>query len=81
MTEAFSLVMISMTLSKIPSLVLAPSIIGVVARACARNSATLLTPRHSVVRKNGELGGYRCGIGRKKVLLRMEETPAAKLKR
>jgi len=80
LTEAFSLVLASMISSKIPSPVLAPSVIGTVTRACTSNPATLLIPCHPVVRKNDELGGYRWGIGLKKALLRVEETLPAKLK-
>jgi len=71
----------SLNLSKVPSLVLAPKVIGAEARACARNPAILLIPYHPVVRKNDELGRYRWRIGRKEVLLRMDEAPLAKLKR
>jgi O6-methylguanine-DNA--protein-cysteine methyltransferase len=55
LTEAFSLVMNSMTLSRMLSLLLASSVIGAVARACTRNSATLLIPCHPVVRKTANL--------------------------
>jgi AraC family transcriptional regulator, regulatory protein of adaptative response / methylated-DNA-[protein]-cysteine methyltransferase len=43
-----------------------------VARACATNPAALLTPCHRVVRENGEMGGYRWGIERKRRLLEIE---------
>ena len=81
LTEAFSLAMASMTTSKIPSLVLAPSVIGAVARARTSNPATVLILCLPVVRKNGELGGYRWVVGWKKALLRMEEALPDKLKR
>jgi AraC family transcriptional regulator of adaptative response/methylated-DNA-[protein]-cysteine methyltransferase len=43
-----------------------------VARACATNPLPLVIPCHRVVRKNGDLGGYRWGIERKKMLLEHE---------
>jgi AraC family transcriptional regulator of adaptative response/methylated-DNA-[protein]-cysteine methyltransferase len=43
-----------------------------VARACATNPLPLVIPCHRVVRKNGDLGGYRWGIERKQMLLEHE---------
>lgn len=43
-----------------------------VARACATNPLPLVIPCHRVVRKDGELGGYRWGIERKQMLLEHE---------
>jgi AraC family transcriptional regulator of adaptative response/methylated-DNA-[protein]-cysteine methyltransferase len=43
-----------------------------VARACATNPVALLIPCHRVVRGNGELGGYRWDIKRKRALLKQE---------
>jgi AraC family transcriptional regulator of adaptative response/methylated-DNA-[protein]-cysteine methyltransferase len=51
-----------------------PKAVRAVARACASNPATLLIPCHRVVRKNGELGGYRWGLERKRAILRHERT-------
>lgn len=53
-----------------------PKAVRAVARACASNPATLLIPCHRVVRKNGELGGYRWGLERKRAILRHERTIA-----
>ena len=44
-----------------------------VARACATNPVSLLTPCHRVVRSDGALAGYRWGIERKQKLLDMEK--------
>jgi AraC family transcriptional regulator, regulatory protein of adaptative response / methylated-DNA-[protein]-cysteine methyltransferase len=49
-----------------------PSAARAVARACASNSIALLIPCHRVVRGTGELGGYRWGVQRKRVLLDTE---------
>ena len=45
-----------------------------VANACASNPTALVIPCHRVVRKNGELGGYRWGLERKEKLLDKERT-------
>jgi AraC family transcriptional regulator, regulatory protein of adaptative response / methylated-DNA-[protein]-cysteine methyltransferase len=49
-----------------------PNAVRAVARACASNSVALLIPCHRVVRGTGELGGYRWGLQRKRVLLDTE---------
>lgn len=49
-----------------------PKATRAVARACATNPAALVIPCHRVVREDGELGGYRWGMERKKDLLQME---------
>ena len=43
-----------------------------VARACAANPVPLLIPCHRVVRKDGDVGGYRWGNERKEALLEQE---------
>jgi AraC family transcriptional regulator, regulatory protein of adaptative response / methylated-DNA-[protein]-cysteine methyltransferase len=43
-----------------------------VARACATNPVAVAIPCHRVVRQDGDLGGYRWGIERKKQLLELE---------
>lgn len=49
-----------------------PTSTRAVARAIASNSIALLVPCHRVIRNNGELGGYRWGLERKRALLDME---------
>jgi AraC family transcriptional regulator, regulatory protein of adaptative response / methylated-DNA-[protein]-cysteine methyltransferase len=49
-----------------------PTAARAVARACATNRLALVIPCHRVVRENGELGGYRWGIDRKRRLLEQE---------
>jgi AraC family transcriptional regulator of adaptative response/methylated-DNA-[protein]-cysteine methyltransferase len=43
-----------------------------VARACATNPVAIVVPCHRVVRENGDLGGYRWGVERKRQLLAQE---------
>jgi AraC family transcriptional regulator, regulatory protein of adaptative response / methylated-DNA-[protein]-cysteine methyltransferase len=49
-----------------------PAAARAVARACASNRVALVVPCHRVVRENGELGGYRWGVERKRRLLEQE---------
>lgn len=44
-----------------------------VANAVGRNNIAYLIPCHRVVRKNGDLGGYRWGTERKATLLKIEK--------
>jgi AraC family transcriptional regulator, regulatory protein of adaptative response / methylated-DNA-[protein]-cysteine methyltransferase len=53
-----------------------PKAVRAVARACASNRVAILIPCHRVIRGNGELGGYRWGLGRKRTLLELERKPA-----
>ena len=53
-----------------------PTATRAVARACATNSVALEIPCHRVVREDGDLGGYRWGIERKKKLLKLEQASA-----
>jgi len=50
----------------------APAAVRAVAKACATNKVALAIPCHRVIRATGELGGYRWGIERKRVLLDSE---------
>ena len=49
-----------------------PTASRAVARACATNPAALVIPCHRVVREDGEMGGYRWGVDRKKALIQQE---------
>jgi AraC family transcriptional regulator, regulatory protein of adaptative response / methylated-DNA-[protein]-cysteine methyltransferase len=51
-----------------------PTAARAVARACASNRLALVIPCHRAVRENGELGGYRWGVDRKRQLLEQERT-------
>ena len=49
-----------------------PGAVRAVASACARNPVALVVPCHRVLRKGGELGGYRWGLERKARLIEKE---------
>ncbi|MCG8341802.1 MAG: methylated-DNA--[protein]-cysteine S-methyltransferase [Chlorobiales bacterium] len=49
-----------------------PRSVRAVASACVSNRIAAAIPCHRVVRKNGDLAGYRWGIERKKALLEKE---------
>ena len=55
-----------------------PRAVRAVAQACARNPVGLIVPCHRVVRSDGELGGYRFGVARKRALLERERAAAAR---
>jgi len=52
-----------------------PTAARAVARACATNPVAVAIPCHRVVREDGDMGGYRWGIERKKALIEMEQNP------
>lgn len=51
----------------------APRAVRAVARACGANRIAVAIPCHRVVRRDGDPGGYRWGVERKRELLRREE--------
>lgn len=55
-----------------------PKAVRAVARACATNPVPIVIPCHRVIRRDGSLGGYGGGIGRKIKLLEQERKGARK---
>ncbi len=51
-----------------------PKATRAVARACAANKVAIVIPCHRVIRGTGELGGYKWGLDRKRVLLDTERS-------
>lgn len=50
-----------------------PTATRAVARACGANLLAVAIPCHRIVRRNGDLGGYRWGVERKRILLEREQ--------
>jgi AraC family transcriptional regulator of adaptative response/methylated-DNA-[protein]-cysteine methyltransferase len=55
-----------------------PRAVRAVANACANNTIALAIPCHRVIRGNGELGGYRWGLARKRTLIDRERGARAR---
>lgn len=62
------------TYSELAASIGRPKAVRAVASACGRNPVSILIPCHRVLRKNGEMGGYRWGIPLKRGLLKHEKT-------
>jgi AraC family transcriptional regulator of adaptative response/methylated-DNA-[protein]-cysteine methyltransferase len=65
------------TYSEVAQSIGQPSAVRAVAHACATNPTSIVVPCHRVVRKDGTHGGYRWGLGRKKILLEREKAAGA----
>ncbi len=69
------------TYSAIAARIGSPKAVRAVAQACAANTLAVAIPCHRVVRRDGDLSGYRWGVERKGELLRREsssEVPATR---
>ncbi len=64
------------TYSQIADAIGKPAAIRAVASACATNPVSVVVPCHRVVRRDGNLAGYRWGLGRKRALLDNESAHA-----
>ncbi len=52
-----------------------PSATRAVVRACAANKLAIVIPCHGVVRGDGDVGGYRCGLARERELIGRNSRP------
>ncbi len=62
------------TYSEVAGAIGTPQAVRAVASACARNPVAIIVPCHRVVRRSGELAGYRWGIERKRNLIDKERS-------
>ena len=62
------------TYTEIAEAIGSPKAVRAVAGACAANPAAIVVPCHRVVRADGEMGGYKWGVERKRRLLAGERT-------
>jgi len=60
------------TYSSIAERIGAPSSVRAVAGACAANALAVAIPCHRVVRRDGDVSGYRWGVERKRELIERE---------
>jgi len=64
------------TYSEVAAEIGSPAAVRAVASACARNRVALVIPCHRVIREDGQPGGYRWGLQRKRALLENERKRA-----
>lgn len=64
----------TLSYSQVANSINRPKAVRAVANACASNPVALIIPCHRVIRSNGEMGGYRWGIERKRTLLQQEKS-------
>jgi AraC family transcriptional regulator, regulatory protein of adaptative response / methylated-DNA-[protein]-cysteine methyltransferase len=57
-----------------------PGAVRAVGSACGKNPVAVVVPCHRVIRDDGELGGYRWGLDRKRALLARERKQKSKQK-
>lgn len=60
--------------SEVAAAIGSPKAVRAVASACAQNRVALVIPCHRVLRRGGELGGYRWGVERKRQLIEKESS-------
>jgi len=54
---------------EIATILNSPNSCRAVAQACAANNIAILIPCHKIIRKDGNLSGYRWGIDKKRILI------------
>ncbi len=64
-----------MSYAEIATRIGSPTAVRAVAQACGANHIAVAIPCHRVVRRDGNISGYRWGVERKRELLQREATP------
>ena len=70
----------TVTYSELAERIGAPRAVRAVASACANNPVSVIVPCHRVLRRDGDLAGYRWGVARKRALLDREANQTEKRK-
>lgn len=68
----------TVTYSELAALIGKPKAVRSVASACAANAMAVVIPCHRVIRQDGTISGYRWGVERKRLLLKMEADETSK---
>lgn len=63
---------VTLTYSDLAAKLQRPAAVRAIASAVGRNPLLMIIPCHRIVRKDGQLGGYRGGLPMKRQLLRLE---------
>ncbi|WP_017472126.1 methylated-DNA--[protein]-cysteine S-methyltransferase [Amphibacillus jilinensis] len=67
----------TMTYGEVAKMINRPTAVRAVGRAIGANPLLIVIPCHRVIRKGGQLSGFRAGLAMKRMLLTLEQTETA----